>query len=262
MSSRRHPRWRVDLQADPPSVQTWSVRAGLQLLSSSHCIELRHLSRHLPRERGVWIRRSITSQGPVPTLTSAIDPTRGRLEADRQTRRGCGTGRLALDGHSGFSLRCGLVTTLVRSIFAATTAAIRCRRSTMCEPSSPASGRRGLRDRRLRASHQRHSRVLYQVVAWDPRGSGDPEGRDQLNQSRAALIDVVRTAFGPRFVGGFVPTPHARETFPHLVTNQPVGRRDYPALSQRVEWSSLGLACTTGSVEARRVPRSVTGDSL
>lgn len=69
--------------------------------------------------------------------------------------------------------------------------------------------------------------VLYQVVAWDPVESSDPDERDNLNDARARLIVALRDAFGRRFVGGFVPTTHSRRAFPGLLTDQPTDRPYY-----------------------------------
>lgn len=86
-------------------------------------------------------------------------------------------------------------------------------------------------------------RVLFQVRAWEPWQSRDPEHRWKVNADRAAIIRGLREAIGHRFVGGFIATPFARSTYPQLVSELPTDRRAYLGLVREsaIAVSTAGL---------------------
>ena len=65
-----------------------------------------------------------------------------------------------------------------------------------------------------------HPRILFMTQVWIP--EREPEGplreeRRVMNAMRAACIRALREAFPARFIGGFTPTPYAKEHFPDCV---------------------------------------------
>ena len=73
--------------------------------------------------------------------------------------------------------------------------------------------------------------VLFQTRLWEP-ARHDP-GRQWINEERADLIRTLRSAFGPRFLGGAIPTAFVRAQYPDLVTSLPFSMRAYPKLLKR-----------------------------
>jgi hypothetical protein len=64
-------------------------------------------------------------------------------------------------------------------------------------------------------------RVLFVARAWDPAELGNAPAdkiadRIAINDRRAACIRALRDRFGPKFVGGFIPSYFARATYPDL----------------------------------------------
>jgi Glycosyl transferases group 1 len=66
--------------------------------------------------------------------------------------------------------------------------------------------------------------VLFQTRVWPEHDSATAA----LNERRAALVRALRTVFGPRFVGGLVPSAVAKERFGDLITELPYDMRSYP----------------------------------
>jgi hypothetical protein len=85
--------------------------------------------------------------------------------------------------------------------------------------------------------------VMFQVRCWEPDQGFDPADRVAVNDTRAALIRTLRREFGPRFLGGFQPLPHAIATYPDCVSVLPIEQRRYIAATQRcgVVVASTGL---------------------
>ena len=71
-------------------------------------------------------------------------------------------------------------------------------------------------------------RVFFQTQLWEPRHNG--EEAEEINQERANLVLALRAAFGPRFMGGVIPTDFAKAHFPNLTTSLPSSMRAYPRL--------------------------------
>jgi hypothetical protein len=74
------------------------------------------------------------------------------------------------------------------------------------------------------------SHVIFQTRVWEP-GESDPADLEQVNEGRALLVRTLRRALGPRFRGGLVPTPFAREHYGDLVVTESFRRTDYIAFS-------------------------------
>jgi hypothetical protein len=65
------------------------------------------------------------------------------------------------------------------------------------------------------------ARVLFVARAWDPaelKHAGPEKMRDRaaINERRADCIRALRDRYGPRFVGGFMPSSFARANYPDL----------------------------------------------
>jgi hypothetical protein len=73
--------------------------------------------------------------------------------------------------------------------------------------------------------------ILYQVRLWPPR-PGRPDLDPYIDQ-RVAVVRALKDAFGPRLLGGLLPTPFARANFPELITALPTGMRAWPRLVRR-----------------------------
>jgi hypothetical protein len=74
--------------------------------------------------------------------------------------------------------------------------------------------------------------VLFQTRVWEP-GEVYPDDPAEVNEGRVALVRALRRAFGESFLGGLVPTAHARRHYPDAVSDQPSRRGRYVALSKR-----------------------------
>lgn len=89
-------------------------------------------------------------------------------------------------------------------------------------------------------------RVTFLVRAWDPaeRSGSLRDEFEATSHERAEMIRQLRSALGPRFVGGFVPTEHSRREFPDCIAEVPTGRRDFVAQFARggIAVSVRGLA--------------------
>ncbi len=73
--------------------------------------------------------------------------------------------------------------------------------------------------------------VFFQTRLWSPT-TEDPD-RHAINQERIELVRALRSAFGPRFLGGIVPSDFARNHAPDLITPLPWRMRSYPPLLRR-----------------------------
>lgn len=74
--------------------------------------------------------------------------------------------------------------------------------------------------------------VVFQTRLWT-RQEIPPEEVEPLNEARVAMVRALRRAFGPRFVGGLVPTPLAVESYPAEVTTHSSRYREYLAMKKR-----------------------------
>ena len=247
MARHHQPRWKIALQADIPSIQTWSIRCGLQLLAHRNEIELRHMARELPAGPGVWLevtdRTTSDNRSIHIDIGDRADPASKRMQAADTSWARCpvpGSGRplgllapMRTRGQNG-----------TRYLSNAAWAAVRNRRfrHLWAVQHSLRTFRPPLIDS-LELDAGGDAKVLYQVTAWNPAESADSAGREWLNDRRAALVVALREAFGDRFVGGFVPTEHALHRYPELVTNFPSGRLEYLDLIRqcRVVVSGVGL---------------------
>ena len=68
--------------------------------------------------------------------------------------------------------------------------------------------------------------ILFQTRLWP----GDAPDVVAINQERVALIRTLRQAFGPRFVGGAIADPFARERYSDVVSPLSRGMRGWPQL--------------------------------
>lgn len=241
------PRWTIGVQADIPSIQTWSLRCGLQMLANQGQIELNHITRRLPADSGVWLEVADGESGTTKTIHIDVgdqaNPGSPRLKLADSSWARCpvpGSGRpLGLLAPMRTRGQTGL-----RYLTAATAASIRNRRLRhlwAVRQSLKSFTPPFIDDIEIVESGE--SKVLYQVTAWNPSESADREGREWLNDRRAALIVALRDGLGERFIGGFVPTDHARQRYPHLVTTFPSGRFEYLELIRqcRIVISGVGL---------------------
>ena len=73
--------------------------------------------------------------------------------------------------------------------------------------------------------------VLFQTRLWSP-ATEDPD-RDTINDERIELVRALRSAFGPRFLGGIVPSDFACKHAPDLITPLAWTMRSYPALLRK-----------------------------
>lgn len=87
--------------------------------------------------------------------------------------------------------------------------------------------------------------VTFQTRVWPP--EEEIENLEDLNLQRVELVRALKTAFGPRFRGGLVPTPFARSRYPDLLANLPSRRSEYIRSSKRslVAVYSIGLHGST-----------------
>jgi hypothetical protein len=64
-------------------------------------------------------------------------------------------------------------------------------------------------------------RILFMCGTWDTNEPGRSAEKNAerrvMNDMRAACIAALRTAFGPRFTGGFAHSPHAAENYPQFL---------------------------------------------
>lgn len=243
------PRWRIGLQADPLTIHTWSIWCGLSMLRVGGTIELHHVARALPAERSVWIEAYDRETDRVRTVCIDINdfgtystPLRTGL-ADSTWKRGY---------ESGPARPLGLVAPMRsgaeprgRYLAAALAAAGRTGRPSRARPTVS-----GLLPRRAPPLYSAYEsgpggaeQVLFQVRAWEPEMGQSPQDRRDVNESRAAVIRGLAGALGARFVGGFLPTPYAREIYPDLISDLPTDRNSYLGLvrSCAVAVSTIGL---------------------
>jgi hypothetical protein len=74
--------------------------------------------------------------------------------------------------------------------------------------------------------------IIFQTRVWAAEDTALGE-HDAINEQRVAIIRALRKEFGPRFVGGLVPTPLAMERYPNEISTHSSRRRLYTALSKR-----------------------------
>jgi hypothetical protein len=72
--------------------------------------------------------------------------------------------------------------------------------------------------------------ILFQARVWEPH---DAPGDEAINEERIALLLALKREFGSRVVGGVVPTPFARKTYPEFITNQPCRQPQYIRWAKR-----------------------------
>ena len=80
------------------------------------------------------------------------------------------------------------------------------------------------RDFELQPNEPVEQTVLFQTRVWPLDETAEDIG---INERRVALLRALRNAFGPRFVGGLVPTPFARAHYPDLITSFPTRQPQY-----------------------------------
>lgn len=74
--------------------------------------------------------------------------------------------------------------------------------------------------------------VSYLVKSWDPGRLHSKRSQEEAvakSERRAAIIRALRTEFGDRFVGGFVPSRHVAKHFPDCAATVATSQRDYLA---------------------------------
>ena len=73
--------------------------------------------------------------------------------------------------------------------------------------------------------------ILFQTRVWEPEQSS--ENLEQVNDERAALVRLLRKAFGARFRGGLVPTPFAKQHYPDVLLEEAYRRTDFIRMVKR-----------------------------
>ena len=76
----------------------------------------------------------------------------------------------------------------------------------------------------------KRSTVVFQTRVWQD-GEGGQEPVDAINHARVELVRALREAFGPRFVGGLVPTPMARSRYPDALAGDSWRKSGYIAMA-------------------------------
>ena len=64
--------------------------------------------------------------------------------------------------------------------------------------------------------HHSDPQIIFQTRTWDPAEVDNADWKDErehMNEMRAGIVRRLRTEFGPRFRGGFMPSAHARRNF-------------------------------------------------
>ena len=72
--------------------------------------------------------------------------------------------------------------------------------------------------------------ILYQTRVWEP---SEAPGDEIINTERLDLLRALKREFGPRLVGGLVPSEYARTHFPELTTAMPTRQPQYVAWAKR-----------------------------
>ena len=107
----------------------------------------------------------------------------------------------------------------------------------------------------------RPSRSCCSTPGRGPRRStGVADHHTGPNFQRAELIRTLQRRLGPRFRGGFAPSPYAREHFPDCLSDQPTEPVAYMQAVQRcaIAVSTIGLQ-RLDALQAAREPLGVTG---
>ena len=73
--------------------------------------------------------------------------------------------------------------------------------------------------------------ILFQTRVWEPEQTS--ENLEQVNDERAVLVRLLRKTFGPRFRGGLVPTPFARQRYPDVLLEEAYRRTDFIRMVKR-----------------------------
>jgi hypothetical protein len=219
------------------------------MLDSDGTIELRHVRRRLPTESSVWIEIHDRESRSLKCVSIDLGDS-GKDNAPQRSSLADATWKRSY--RSGSARPLGLV--------AGMRSGLERRSRYLADAAMLAAGSRRPRDLRgvlwgldprrrpplvdeYEADPGGAEQVLFQVTAWDPTRGQDPEDRRKVNSGRAAIIKALRKAIAHRFVGGFVPTPYARSTYPGLLSELPVGQRDYLRLVQEsaITVSTVGL---------------------
>ena len=235
-------RWRVAMHTDPFTVHTWFPLAGLSALDAGAVIELVWVRRRgLPPVRAVhWLEVHDRETGIRASICLDLDD-RGELtapersaQADLTWKRSYVPGAygdarvvpfgLLLKCRSGHERRLPMYLRAPRRALAAW----RDLPPTWTAYESTPAGR---------------ATVLFQVRAWDPNDEPAGDERAARNDERAEVVRALRAALGDRFVGGFVPTPHARERYADCLADRPTDRASFLELvhGSRICISTQGL---------------------
>lgn len=242
-----NPRFQVRLHCDPVWFMHKPVLAGLFTLSYQGLIDLRLVTRRLPREKAMWIE--VSDEETTQSRTICIDLSdQHHLQSPMRTALADSLWKRSYSGGVGRPL--GLFAFMgskhdqaIKHSVKATWASLLSGRPSdlrLCMPSQ--FGKFPLIDDYL-APAGGQQKILFQVKAWDPASGEDPEDRHRVNEGRAQIIKRMRGAFGERFVGGFVPSEFAVRAYPSLLTDQSTSRADYFRLvrSCNIGLSSVGL---------------------
>jgi hypothetical protein len=89
--------------------------------------------------------------------------------------------------------------------------------------------------------------VLFHTRAWAENVEGVADHHTGPNFQRAELIRTLQRRLGPRFRGGFAPSPYARQHFPDCLSDQPAEPVAYMQAVQRcaIAVSTIGLQRST-----------------
>ncbi|MFM8304382.1 MAG: hypothetical protein ACKOA9_08820 [Actinomycetota bacterium] len=249
MTAAPAPRWQIRIHADPPGIHSWSILCGLSLLDHSGEARVRVSDLGVPAEPGIWLEVCDLGSGTTRTICVDVADSAGLSSPQRAARADAvwkrswtpGTGRpLGLvagmrSGHEQLGRYAAVAAwTGVRHL---RPRALRALRSGLARA-------RAYRDLgEYEVASEKRPVVLFQVAAWAPEQTGDPETGTAVNDDRARLIAALRAHLGPRFVGGFTRSAFTERAYPHLVSDQPQSRAEYVALirSSGITVSSVGL---------------------
>lgn len=248
MATRSTARWRVGMRVDAFSIHHWSIWCGLTELHHKGVIELGYITGPAPAGSGLWLQVEDREQRAQKTIWVDISDR----APDASARRDAADSSWVRNAVDPIGRPLGFVAPMRsgfepvrRYVARSAIATIRARRSTELRGSISALLRKPfvLPVGDFEADPGGAPAIVFQVRAWEPHESKDPNDRHRVNDVRATLIRQLRQRFGDRFTGGFTPSVYANDTYPDLLTNAPIDRPSYLHLIRQnaVVISSTGL---------------------
>jgi hypothetical protein len=225
------------------TVHSWFPFAALTLLAEAGEVELDVLTRSMPNERSIWLEVDDHDAGfSASVCIDLVD--RGELAAPQRSAAADVTWKRSFDP-AGYGSTTVVPYGLQLSCRAGSEPTMSYARRLVRGVSGlkQVAGAWRVRPPLLAEYEERpprgEPRVVFQVWAWDPGAGPDPDDRVARTQERANLIRTLRARLGDAFVGGFVDTPYARDTFPDCVAAGPTDFRSYLHVTQRC---SIGVS--------------------